>query len=125
MEQPKYELLVDYLDENLGPKEKSGIEDAINQDTITASELKYLKLAIETVRLKALNEKVYAVRNSMKEARIEQPSSEHVVVRHMYKTGLRIAAILVLLLSSAVLYKYLSVSNQSLYKNQFIPYDLS
>jgi hypothetical protein len=125
MKQPKNELLVDYLDEKLSPEERSEIENMVQQDTGTASDLEYLKLAIETVRLNAINKKVIAVRRSLNTTINEQAPKSHVIVRQMYRTGLRIAAILVLLFGSAALYKYISVSNQSVYKNQFIPYELS
>lgn len=125
MKQPKNELLIDYLDEKLSPEERTEVELTIQQNSSAAEDLEYLKLAVETVRLNAISRKVIAVRQSLKSTKSEPASAGHAVVRHMFKTGLRIAAVLVLLFSSAVLYKYISVSNESLYKNQFIPYDLS
>jgi hypothetical protein len=125
MEQSKYQLLIDYLDSNLSPEQQSEVANSIQQDKNSVSELGYLKLAVETVRLNAIKEKVFAVRSSLGETKIEQPAAGHVVVRNMYKTSLRIAAISILLLGSAVLYKYMSVTSQSVYNNQFIPYDVS
>ena len=125
MTQQKHELLVDYLDKKLNPAELSEVELMIQQDEPAASELEYLKLAVDTVRLNAINGKVQAVRQSMDIANKDTSTTGHGIVRSMYKTTLRIAVILVILFSSAVLYKYISVSNQSLYKNQFIPYEMS
>jgi hypothetical protein len=125
MEHPKYQLLIDYLDGNLNEEENSEVAQSIQHDVNTASEVEYLKLAIETVRLNAIKDKVFSVRYSLKETRINQPSAGHSLVRHLYKTSFRIAAIFLLLLASAILYKYISVTNQSVYKNQFVPYDLS
>jgi TolA-binding protein len=125
MEQVKYQLLIDYLDENLNEQKNSEVAHSIQHDTNAASEIEYLKLAIETVRLNAIKEKVSAVRNSISLTKTNQASTGHGIVRNMYKISLRIAAIFILLLASAVLYKYMSVTSQSVYKNQFIPYDLS
>jgi hypothetical protein len=125
MKQLKSELMVDYLDEKLSPEERSEIEYMLQHDTSAAGDLAYLKLAIETVRLNAIARKVITVRQSLNATTSEQPATSPVAVRHILRTGLRIAAVLVLLFCSAVLYKYISVSNQSVYKNQFIPYDLS
>jgi len=125
MKQPISELLIDYMDEKLSPAEKSELEQLIQHDKEVAGDLGYLKLAIETVRLKAISGKVTAVRQSLNESKKDQSSKEHVGIRYMYKTGLRIAAIFVILIGSAILYKYITVSNQSVYRNQFIPFELS
>ena len=125
MKQLNYELLIDYLDENLSPEEKSEVDVRIQQDATVASELEYLKLAVDTVRLNAINQNVAAVRQSLNTFKTGQLSTSRTAVRSMYGTGLRVAAIFVMVLGSAVLYKYISVSSQSVYKNQFIPYDLS
>lgn len=125
MKQPISELLIDYLDEKLSLAEKSELEQIIQQDKEVAGELVYLKLAIETVRLNAISGKVTAIRQSMNGIKKDQSFKGHVGIRSIYKTGLRIAAIFVLLLSSAILYKYITVSNQSVYRNQFIPFELS
>jgi len=125
MKQPKSDLLVDYLDEKLSPEERSEIEYMVQHDTNAANDLAYLKLAIETVRLNAIARKVITVRQSLNATTYALPPTKPVAVRHMFRTNLRIAAVFVLLFCSAVLYKYISVSNQSVYKNQFIPYELS
>jgi hypothetical protein len=86
--------------------------------------LEYLKLALDTVRRDAINKKVSAVRHTIKnDSRSEKPSGA--IVRSMYKTSLRITAILVLFMGFALIYKYSSVSNQSLYEKQFAGYYLS
>jgi hypothetical protein len=125
MKQLKSESLVDYLDEKLSSDERSEVEYMVKHDTNAASDLAYLKLAIETVRLNAIASKVITVCQSLNATSSEQLPTNPVTVRHMFRTGLRIAAVFILLFCSAVLYKYISVSNQSLYKNQFVPYALS
>ena len=125
MKQPNNELLIDYLDKQLSEEENSELEFIIQQDKNTASEFEYLKFAVETIRLNAITGKVSEVRRSMTATQDNQTGQKHGVIRQLYRTGLRIAAIFVLVISSAVVYKYVSVSSQSVYKNQFVPYDLS
>lgn len=125
MKQPNNELLIDYLDKKLSPEENTELESIIGQDKNTASDFEYLKLAVETVRLNAIAGKVSAVFQSLHATSHNQSARDHGTIRQLYRTGLRIAAILVLMFSSAVVYKYITITSQSVYKNQFVPYDLS
>ena len=125
MEQPKNEILIDYLDNLLDPEERSRINSMLQKDMAATSELQYLKLAIETVHLNAIGEKVSAVRKSQEIMRGSQNIPEKGIVRDMYKTSLRIAAVLILLIGSATLYKYISVTNLSMYRKQFTGYELT
>ncbi len=79
----------------------------------------YEKLAIDTIRLNAINEKVSAVRRSLGN------KPEKAIVRSMYRTSLRIAAILLVVIGSASIYKYVATSNESVYNKQFLNYDLT
>ncbi len=125
MKQSNNDILVDYLDKKLSPEESSELESLIQRDKTTASDFEYLKLAVETIRLNAIAGKVVAARGTLLANPDMQTTTNQGTVRQLYKTALRIAAVLILLFSSAVVYKYTSVSNQSVYTNQFVPYDLS
>src|SRR5450755_3294182 len=84
----------------------------------TNSENKYLKLAIDTIRLNAINEKVSTIRRSL------ETKPEKVVVRSIYRTSLRVAAILLLIVGSASVYKYISTNDRSVYDKQLLSYEL-
>ena len=43
----------------------------------------------------------------------------------MYRTALRIAAVLILLIGSASIYKYISTNDQSVYNKLFVNYELT
>ena len=83
------------------------------------NEADYEKLAIDTIRLNAINNKVAMVRRSL------ETKPEMAVVRSMYKTALRVAAVLILLVGSASIYKYVATNDQSVYNKQFISYELT
>jgi tetratricopeptide (TPR) repeat protein len=117
------EMLIDYLDKQLNQEETDQIERALQKDTDLNRELQYLKLAIDTVRLNAIKHKVVSIRQShVKESTVEPAAPA--VLRTMYKTGLRVAAVIVFFLCVATVYKYTSVSNQSFYDKQFSGYEL-
>jgi hypothetical protein len=85
----------------------------------TNIENEYQKLAIDTIRLNAINEKVSAVRRSL------ENKPEKAIVRSLYRTSLRVAAILLLIVGSATLYKYISVNDRSIYDKQFLSFELT
>ncbi len=123
--QPNNEILISYVDKQLSGEEAARIDVMAKKDAVVAAELQYLKLAIDTVRLNAINEKVLAVRRSLENNQTSTKAPEGAVIRIMYKISMRIAAILILLVGSAVLYKYIAVSDQSVYNRQFTGYELS
>ena len=85
----------------------------------TNSENEYQRLAIDTIRLNAINERVSTVRRSL------EIKPEKAIVRSIYRTSLRVAAILLLLVGSASVYKYISVNDRSVYDKHFLSYDLT
>ena len=85
----------------------------------TNNDADYEKLAIDTIRLNVINQKVAAVRSSL------ETKPERAVVRSMYRTALRVAAVFVLLVGSASIYKYASTSDQSVYNKLFVNYELA
>ncbi len=85
----------------------------------TNTEIEYLKLAIDTIRLNVIHEKVSAVRHSL------ENKPEKAIVRSLYRTSLRVAAILLLIVGSATVYKYISVNDQSVYDKQFLSFELT
>jgi hypothetical protein len=119
------EILIDYLDGEMSPEDISEIEKKIEQDSTFASDLEYLKLAIDTVRLNAIKEKVSIVRETHPTGQPSTRQTGQGAILKMYKTALRIAAVLIFLLGSTFMYKLVTVTNQSVYNRQFIPFDLT
>ena len=83
----------------------------------------YEQLAIDTIKLGAITRKVAAVRAEFAQKSVRNQG----VVRSMggFRMALRIAAAVVLILGSVTIYKYTTVSSQSLYNQQFTDYELS
>ena len=123
--QPNNEILIDYLDHQLNQEDADLVESKVQNDKSLAGELQYLKLAIDMVRLDAINEKVFAIRQSLGNTSTITEKPARAIVRSMYKMSMRVAAIFILLFGIAVLYKYVSVSSLSVYERQFTGYELS
>jgi hypothetical protein len=121
---PDNEILIDYLDKQLAHEKSAEVEHEIQNDTTVAGELHFLVLAVDTVRLNAISQKVFSIRKSITKPEIpEKPVPA--VVRSIYKVSLRVAAVIILVMGIAALYKYVSVNRQSLYEKQFTGYELT
>ena len=121
---PDNEKLIDYLDRQLSQEESAQMESALLTDIDLNRELTYMNLAIDTVRLDVITQKVASVRQMQKKEQIVTKTAP-AIVRNMYKISLRVAAVVVLFLCAATVYKYASVSNQSFYNRQFSGYELT
>ena len=99
----------------------------LTNDQIQQSEALYLEMAIDAIRLNAINNKVMAVRANYGETAIKTTKTSTAVIRSMnpHRMALRIAAAVMIMLSSASLYKYVTVNTQTLYDQQFTGYDLT
>src|ERR1700759_57727 len=121
--QPDNEKLIDYLDKQLNQDESTQMETALREDADLNREYMYLSFAIDTVRLDVINQKVASIRQLQEQKQsAEKPAPG--ILRTMYKNSLRAAAIIVLFLCVATVYKYASVNNQSFYEKQFSGYEL-
>jgi tetratricopeptide (TPR) repeat protein len=118
-------LLIDHLDKNLSADESAQAEAMIRNDKSVAESWEYLKMAVEAVELSAIREQVMAVRRSVSAEPVAETPVSGGVVRRMYKTVVRVAAVLILLLGVSIFYKYNTVSNTSVYQQYFTDYNLN
>ena len=124
-------LMIDRLDESLSGNRTTGSEQP-NESPEAAQEWQYLQIAVDAIRETGLYGQVSAVRSAWKQEGLHvaaapaanQPTGG--IVRSIYrKYSLRAAAIMLVLCSSAFLYKYLSISSQSLYDRYYSSYELN
>jgi hypothetical protein len=120
---PNNEILIDYLDQTLNGEELTQAESLVANNREMAAELAYLKLAVNAVRAEALNERVSNIRLSIGTQASTQ--SKPAILRSMLKPVMRIAAMLIVVLGAAVLYKFIAVNDSSVYKKQFTDYALT
>src|SRR5580693_3947107 len=107
--QTNKEILIEYLDHQLNQQDSDKVEKMLQNDKSLADELQYLKMAVDTVRLNTINDKVLAIRRSITNTPVQAEKPSNTVIRSMYKMSLRVAAILILLIGMSVMYKYLTV----------------
>jgi tetratricopeptide (TPR) repeat protein len=130
------QILIDRFDESLSGNRAS--MQFPEENTEAAQEWRYLHLAVDAIREAGLYNQVATVRTAWKGGQERVPVVPVVVpvmetskptggvVRSLYrKYSLRAAAIMLILCSSAFLYKYLSVSSNSLYDRYYSGYELN
>jgi hypothetical protein len=113
------------------------LERLIAEDPEAAQEWYYLNLAVDAVKDHGLYEEVSAIRESWKMeetsgtlyqvAAPQLPTAKESggIVRSFNRYGLRAAAIILVVMSSTLLYKYLSISSASLYDRYYSGYSLN
>lgn len=137
--------LIDHLDESLTSRPSPSLEQLIAQDPEAAQEWYYLNLAVDAVRNTGLHDQVALVRESLKEkqapvrsftepyiavpanqtARTTAEKPSGTIIRNIGKYGFRAAACILVIASSTVIYKYVTISSSSLYGRYFDPYSLN
>ncbi len=87
----------------------------------------FMEMAIQAIRLNAIHHRVLAVRSDFEQAHAMIPVAGKAVVRtmHFSKALLRIAAVMLILIGSAAIYKYETVNGESVFNRQFTGYELN
>jgi hypothetical protein len=135
--------LVDQLDEYRTGRSSAGVEQLIDQDPEATQEWYYLNLAVDAVRNTGLHDQVALVRETLRQE-LKAPAGESymavpanqssrratekpsgAIIRTIGKYSFRAAACILVVASSTVIYKYVTVSSSSLYGRYFGAYALN
>jgi tetratricopeptide (TPR) repeat protein len=122
------QILIDYLDNSLEGAERLEAEQLILGDAAAAGQLETLRFSTELVREAAVLDQVMEVRKSFSVAARVVPLQQKntgAVVRSFSKNVFRIAAMVVLVLGAASVYKYSSTTSAAVYNDNFSSFELS
>jgi hypothetical protein len=135
------ELLIDHLDKTLHGESIPEAEALLQNDASAREDWQYLQAAVDAVHHLALHAKVTAIRAELQAAgvvtavrgelqsagavpgRAETPARKlfaNPIVRNLF----RIAAAIVSLLASYIIYKFATVNNDDFYKKYYSSYEL-
>lgn len=129
--------LVDHLDENISGSSLESLERLIADDPEAAQEWYYLNLAVDAVKDHGLYEEISSIRETWKmqettetlyqvsTPQLPKAQESGGIVRSINRYGLRAAAIVLVVMSSTILYKYLAVSSASLYDRYYSGYTMN
>lgn len=121
---PDSELLIRYLDQALSPAERERVEARLQNEEALRNELERLRLSVKAVQYYGLREQVAGIRRE--ENRKTQPASGKVVPMHRpFRRLLAVAAVFLVLLSSAFVFYFSRLSGEGWYRESFVDYNLS
>lgn len=120
-------LLIDHLDQALEGQQLNAIQELILNNEEVAKEWEVLQFTATNIYDAGLYEQVRLVRDQYTSARSgsSQQGDSRGIVRTMTQKIMRVAAVLVFVTFSAVIYKYISVDDSSVYNKYYSPYELN
>jgi tetratricopeptide (TPR) repeat protein len=120
MSEPREQILIDYLDRVLRPAERAEVEEKISTDPEWAAQWQTLKLAISGVRHSGLRDQVASAGKAWESQREKRSASVRLISRYT----LRVAACVVLLAGSTLIYKFSTMSGTGMYEAYYNTYQL-
>jgi hypothetical protein len=121
------ELLIDHLDKKMQGESLPEAEALIQSDSNAREDWQYLQTAVDAVEHHALHAKVAAIRSAYAKASADKADSapaRRPVVRSITRNIYRLAAAVVLLIGSLVIYKLATVNADDFYTRHYISYEL-
>jgi tetratricopeptide (TPR) repeat protein len=124
------EQLIDHLDRTHAGQASVDMDTRIAADPETSQEWKQLRLAVDAVGQAALYEQISTVRASWLSNRTDTGPVVEIkpgvtIVRSISRVALRAAAVILVIGSSAALYKYTVTSSKGMYSAYYSGYDLN
>ena len=120
------ELLDKYLDGELDNTEKRDLERRMQEDPGLKNELEILRISRDAVRTKALRERVKKLHQTLI-PEIHADETKVVPIgrkNRFFKVVTGVAASVIIIIASFVVYQYSTVSADKLYAQQFLSYEL-
>lgn len=118
------ELLTNYLDGELQGDELERLEARFKEDKDLQQEFDNLKISVEAIKAYGLQQKVLSIHGDIMKEFIQQPLSKTVISNNFIRYTLRIAATIIIIAGSMLLYQYITLSSTSLYRDNFYGYTL-
>ena len=124
------EQLIDHLDRTQLGQGSVEMETRIAADPEASQEWQHLRLAVDALGQAALYEKVSAVRATWMSHRsdatpVMEAKPGGSIVRSIYRVSLRAAAVILVIGTSAAIYKYTVTSSKGMYSDYYTSYDLN
>ncbi len=119
------EMLVRYMDNELLPDEKAAVEKLMHDDAEVNEHYQYLLAAKQSIRHQNLKQRVQNVHEAYINSKSGDETSTTKIVRpSVFKTFMRVAAIFIAVIAGYGVFEYSTTTNQSVYNNNFINYQL-
>lgn len=120
------EMLIRYMDGELNAAEREAAEKLLREDAALQERYQYFLAAKRAIKAQALKQRVQAVHQAyMQEVKPQETHPANVVKPASFpKRLMRVAAILIVVIAGYGVFQYTSTTNQSVYNDHFIAYQL-
>ncbi len=118
------EMLVRYIDNELSPDEKPVVEKMLFENADINERYQYLLAAKQAIRYQYLKQRVHALHNKYINSEIAETIPPAIVKLSVFKIFLRVAAVLIAVIAGSAIFEYATTTDQSVYNNNFINYEL-
>ena len=119
------ELLLRYLDNELGPEEREDLEKKLQSDPSYRQQLEDLQISRESIRQYGLRKQVSAIHGQMM-AELTTPKRNETIAtsRKILRYSMAVAAGLLLLVGGFMAYNFFSLSPDKIYSSRYHAYSL-
>jgi len=125
MSNDQQNILIDFLDNNIGNLQFLEVGESILKNKETAQQWECLKLAVKGIEYAGLRERVALVGKEWQSQNQVFEKSKPAIVRNLYRNAIRVAASIFLLVGSAAVYKYTTVTSEGFLNKSYTSYDLN
>lgn len=112
------ELLIQYLDGELSGEALNALHAQLAADTAMQQELENLRVSRLLLQVHGLKQKVSTLHTEMMQELQGQPAKT-APVRQLWKPWMRVAALLIVILGTGILYQYARLSSRMLFTDQY------
>jgi hypothetical protein len=117
--------LIDLLDRTLPAEQVQELRNSLRSDGELAAQWQTLKLAVEAIEYAGLREQVLHVGRTWSESRGQVGANRPMaVVRTLYRNAMRVAACILILAGSTLVYKYVTISSDKLVGKYYQSFEL-
>jgi tetratricopeptide (TPR) repeat protein len=118
------ETLIQYLDGELQGEELESFNKNLENNPLLREELENLQLAREAIWRYGLKSRIGSIHSEvMTEMNLKKPVKAGVIKMYV-QTGLRIAAVLIVLIGVSAIYQYLTATPEKLFGENYQPYTI-
>jgi tetratricopeptide (TPR) repeat protein len=118
------EILIQYLDGELKGEELESLRKNLADNQSLRDELDNLQLARKAAERYGLKSKINDIHKEMMLEMSQNKPAKSSVIKMFAQTGLRVAAVLVVLVGLSALYQYFTASPEKLFSENYQPYNI-
>src|SRR6266700_6042019 len=118
------EILIQYLDGELQGEELESLKKNLAIDQSLREELDNVKLARYAARRYGLKSKINDIHSEMMKDMKNDKPAKSVVFQMIVRTGMRVAAVLIVLVGLSAIYQYFTTSPEKLFSENYQPYSI-